>query len=160
MLAASCKKNDILHKEPAPTADAVSAKANVTSTNAEWNVPGTWAAAKSAGFTTYSTTINDASITNEVLQSGMILVYMKDGSSAKSLPFKSKEGVEQYWYYQAAKNSLQINSDAYTTDAISISSSFKYFVLSAEKITGLQKSGTSKMQLMTLTYENAEMLLK
>ena len=160
MFAASCKKTDVLHKEQGPKTDAVAAKSNAAAGSTEWTSPAIWNATKATGFTTYSTSINDPSITNEVLQSGMILVYLKNGNSGKSLPFKHKEGVEQYWYYQAAKNHLQINSDAYTTEAVNINNSFKYFVLSKEKISELQKSGTSKLQLMTLTYENAEMILK
>ena len=92
------------------------------------------------------------------LTKGLVLVFMKKGENVVSLPF-TEEGTKTNWHYQVSDNVLQINGDASGTTELS-SEQISYFVISPEKIKTLEAEGTSKIDLMSFTYEKAAAVLK
>jgi hypothetical protein len=83
---------------------------------------------------------------------------MKKGENVVSLPF-TEEGTKLNWHYQVSNNVLQINGDASGTTEVS-NEQISYFVISPEKIKTLEAEGTSKIDLMSFTYEKAAAVLK
>src|SRR5205809_1139513 len=95
-------------------------------------------------------------------QKCLVLVYKKSGSTVTALPYEEQAATGSYfWYYQVASGSLSITADAYDgAKTPSADQSFKYFVVSADKLAELEAQGHSKAELMKLTYENAAAILK
>lgn len=148
---ASCKKSEV--EVPAPSASEQSTVATA------WKTVSSWQSSKEDKFTTFSGAIQDNSITADVVENGLVLLFMKNGSGATGLPFQAKGGQDIYWNYQVSENQILINADAYTGE-VSNQAAFRYFVISEQKLKDLESQGTSRIGLMTLTYENAATLLK
>jgi hypothetical protein len=165
LMIASCKKTDVQQEStlgnPAVAATTASAIPASSTTNAsEWKTLSNWASSKQEKFTTYSSKIEDASITSAVTSSGLILAFAKNGSSIQAMPFQQKGTNDSYWYYQVSKGSITFSCDAYSGTQSLNDAGFTYFVLSAEQLKDLAANGHSKTQLMQLSYENLATLLK
>src|SRR5690349_6397661 len=145
LFAASCKKNDLqANKETA-------SEAAVQST--EWKSAADWSSSKEEKYTSYSTTIQDKSITADIVENGMVLVYAKYGNDVFSLPHQSKGVVNTFWHYEVSENTIAIDVDVYSEKAkVDNKQTFSYFILSADKIKSLETNGHSVSELMTLTY--------
>ena len=153
LFAASCKKND-LQGDNTPAAEAA-----VQTT--EWKSAADWSSSKEEKYTSYSTSIQDKSITSDVVENGLVLVYAKYGNDVFSLPHQSKGAVNAFWHYQVSENTIAIDVDVYSENAtIDNKQTFSYFIISADKIKSLETNGHTVSELMTLTYENAKNLLK
>jgi len=154
VLVSSCRKNDVRHEET-PAAPATEAAAAVKP--ASWQSYN-WKATSEDKFKVYNTTLSDSAITAAVVESGIVLVYKKDGSSINMLPF-SEKGSELFWHYQVSEGTIGISCDAYgaSKDA-QPESEFTYFVFSPAQIAALEAKGTSKAALMSLSYESAASL--
>jgi hypothetical protein len=110
----------------------------------------------------YSNKVTDQSITAAITQGGMVLAFKKNGTTISPLPSEEKNGADSYfWYYQVSEGSIVFNVDAYGNAAApAAANSFKYYVISASQLKDLEQKGYSKAELMRLTYENAQALLK
>ena len=102
LLITSCRKEDVRQTNEAESVTSG------TVTKAQWNSFSTWENLKSENGSTYFSKVSDSSITNEVMNGGLVLVYKKSGSDIQSLPFQEKES-KTYWYYQASKGSIRTN---------------------------------------------------
>jgi hypothetical protein len=154
LFAASCRKNDVEgNKKTAAEAAAVQ--------TTEWRSAADWSSSKEEKYTSYSTTLQDKSITSDVVENGIVLVYAKYGNEVFSLPHQVKGAVDAFWHYQVSENTISIDVDVYSDNAtIDNKQTFSYFILSADKIKSLESNGHTVSDLITLTYENAQNLLK
>jgi hypothetical protein len=159
LLVTACRKNDMIeHTAPAPVAVA----AADSTTASSWASFSNWTAEPQEKYTVYSNTVNASAINGAVASKGLVLVYKKTGNSIIALPGEEKgNGNSYFWYYQVSNGKLSITADAYgNAQAPGNAQSFKYFILTAEKLAELEGKGFSKAELMTLTYENAAAILK
>jgi hypothetical protein len=152
-LLSACRKTD-LQANASPEPEAVA----VTKAVDSWKSVGNWSSQTSGNTTTYSSKIEDERLSSEVVNKGLVLVYMKKDNAVVSLPF-SEDGKKINWHYQVSDNVLQINGDAAGSGSLS-AEQFTYFVLSPEKIKNLEGEGTSKIDIMSFTYEKAAAILK
>jgi len=150
LFAASCKKQDLEAKQE----DAV-----VTQT--EWTNANNWTSSKEESYTSYSTIIQDKSITADVVENGLVLVYMRNGRTLSALPHQQKEGANAFWYYQVSENTITLSADVFTANMQPDNKQyFSYFIVSSEKIKALGEKGHTMSELMTLSFENAKSLLQ
>jgi hypothetical protein len=151
-LLASCSKMDVQKQEELPEATV---EAPVST--------GAWKAlslnsSKQEGFTVHTAQISDLGLSASVAEEGLVLVFRKNGNATITLP--SEDAAGNFWYYQVSENSIQINCDAYgANQEVERNQNFNYFILSSEKIKSLEEKGTSKADLLQLTYEQAAALL-
>ena len=150
----ACRKNDLPANE-APEPQPLVAEVKATN---NWKSVSSWSSNTADNSTSFSSRIEDSSLSSEVVSNGLVLVYMKKGENAVSLPF-TEEGTKLNWHYQVSNNVLQINGDASGTTEVS-NEQISYFVISPEKIKTLEAEGTSKLDLMSFTYEKAAAVLK
>jgi len=151
LLIASCKKEDVRQT----TTDNVSSG---TASKAKWNSLSSWQNSKTENITTYFSRLTDSSITNDVVNEGMVLVYKKTGNEIQALPILEK-GNKTYWYYQVAKGSIRINSD--NNDGQNLGTqTFSYLVVTPEHLSKLEASGKTKLDLLQLSYDQASSLIK
>ena len=151
LFAASCKKQDVeIQEAPTPAAEAT-----------EWKTAASWTSSREANYTSFTTSLQDRSITADVIENGIVLVYAKYGNEVFSLPHQSKGSVNTSWHYQVVENTISIDVDVYSENAeIDNKQHFNYFILTSDKIKSLEGNGHSISELMTLNYENAKNLLK
>lgn len=151
-LLASCKKVDVQH-EALPAVEETSKVSVNQWKNLSWN------ASKQEQFTVHYGKISDNTLSSAVAEDGLVLVYKKTGTTVTALPAEDK-ATGNFWYYQVSENTIMVNCDAYgANQAIDKNQSFNYFILSSEKIKELEAAGTSKADLLQLTYEQAAALL-
>ena len=153
IFASSCKKTDVAQDLSSNQTISASAPAQV------WTSLNSWTSAKQEKYTSNSATIQNANITDAVVNDGMVLVFKKSGNEIKSLPFQDKT-VNASWYYQVANGSITINSDNYGAAQNLNSQSFAYFIVTSEKLSDLQSKGKSQIDLLSLSYEEAAAILK
>jgi|GEM_PF-1528593 len=161
LLVTACKKND-LQQSVAAASTTTAAAAATASTSANWRSISNWSAQSQDKYTTFTSAIGDSSISGSVASKGLVLVYKKSGSTVTALPYEEQAATGSYfWYYQVASGNLSITADAYDgAKTPAADQSFKYFVVSADKLAELEAQGHSKAELMKLTYENAAAILK
>jgi hypothetical protein len=150
----ACRKNDLPANEATEPQPLV---AEVKATN-NWKSVSSWSSNASGNTTSFSSRLEDTRLSSDVVTKGLVLVFMKKGENVVSLPF-TEEGTKLNWHYQVSDNVLQINGDASGTTKVS-SEQISYFVISPEKIKSLEAEGTSKIDLMSFTYEKAAAVLK
>ena len=148
LMVASCKKEDVQVKNtPAST---------TASPAPQWKSLTNWSTSTSDNQTNYSSKLSDSTITGSVATGGLVLVFKKSGSTIQSLPFQETES-KTYWYYQVSKGTVQVNSN---NNENLDQQSFSYFVITPEKLSGLEASGKTRLDLLQLSYEQAVALLK
>jgi hypothetical protein len=148
LMVASCKKEDVQVKNtPAST---------TASPASQWKSLTNWSTSTSDNQTNYSSKLSDSTITGSVATGGLVLVFKKSGSTIESLPFQETES-KTYWYYQVSKGTVQVNSN---NNENLDQQSFSYFVITPEKLSGLEASGKTRLDLLQLSYEQAVALLK
>ena len=151
LLIVSCKKEDV------QSTNTTSSSSNVSKAS-QWNSLSNWSTSKADNTTTYFSSLSDSAITFDVANAGLVLVYKKSGNSIQALPFQ-EPGNSIYWYYQVSKGSVRINSDNNNGQNLS-AQSFVYFVITPQKLSTLQASGKTKLDLLQLSYDQANALLK
>ena len=148
LMVASCKKEDVQVKNtPAST---------TASPASQWKSLTNWSTSTSDNQTNYSSKLSDSTITGSVATGGLVLVFKKSGSTIQSLPFQETES-KTYWYYQVSKGTVQVNSN---NNENLDQQSFSYDVITPEKLSGLEASGKTRLDLLQLSYEQAVALLK
>lgn len=152
MLVTSCRKIDVTPENsmPAPTVTVPNAAAS-----SAWRTAGSWGTSNEGK--SQRATFQDSVISSNVIENGMVLVYKKSGNDIKALPLQ--EG-GAYWYYQASKGDLTISVDAAEKTSNTNGTSFRYFVISEQKLAELEAAGKSRFELMDLSFADAEALLK
>ena len=150
LLVVSCKKEDVQAKNTATS--------STVSSTAQWKSLTSWSNSGSDNQSTLSSKVSDSTITSNVAAGGLVLVFKKSGTDVQSLPLQESSS-KAFWYYQVSKGSLQINVDDNSANNLS-SQSFSYFVITPEKLSSLEASGKTRMDLLQLTYDQAAALLK
>ena len=172
LLVASCKKDDF--KEDSATDTTASSSALTDADGLSWKSASQWETTNQETFSVHYFTITDSSITADVADNGMVLVFKKAGNSINALPFEeAKSGTEgstsgaeattnaNYWYHQVAEGSLLISYDVYSASKTpDNANSFQYFVITPEKLQNLQNDGYDSEKLLNLNYTEAATLLK
>src|SRR3954470_7923520 len=123
ILVASCRKTD---------AD-VPASAEQTVTVSGFKTVSNWQSNTENNVTSYSGRLQDSSITADVVENGLVLVYLKSANSVSSLPVELKGTNNISWNYQVSENLIQVNADV-NKGSLSQDVSFRYFVLNGAKL--------------------------
>ena len=147
LLTASCRKQDLVQENTPAVAPA------------SWTSVSNWSSSTEENQKAYSSSISDKGITADVVENGLVLVYMKSGNAIESMPFHQSAN-NTYWYYQVSENSLQLNADVPSAGKLGEGQSFSYFIVTAERLKALEDKGLSQDELMSLTYEKAAALLQ
>lgn len=161
VLASSCRKSDFLEEEQTinpETSILVNAdSATGSSDSSGWKSSADWKVTAQESFSVYYLNIQDANITAEVVDKGLVLVFKKGVKISSSLPVdeKSTSG-SQYWYHQVTEGNLLISADTYgDAKAPDASNSIKYFIAGPQKRAELEQKGYSFDRLMSLSYAEA-----
>jgi hypothetical protein len=112
LLAASCQKDDF--KEETLTDVPASTIGLDEADSVGWNASGAWETADQETFSVRYFSIEDANITEDVAENGLVLLFKKNSNSVNAMPFEeegaaaSEEGVSKanYWYHQVAEGRL------------------------------------------------------
>jgi hypothetical protein len=144
----SCRKTDAAYE----TTQENAAHATET-TSASWTPVGDWKSSQQEQFKVQFGTIQDPAITADVVNKGLVLVYAKEGANIQSLPYQSEQS-NSFWYYQIAEGSLLVSADVYGTSNAA-APEIRYFIFTEQQLNELEKSGTSKAEIMSLSYEQA-----
>lgn len=150
----ACRKTDLPANE---VTEPQTLAAEVKPTD-NWKSVTSWSSNASGNATNFSSRIEDDRLSSDVVNNGLVLVFMNQEGKVVSLPF-TEEATKTNWHYQVSGNVLQINGEATGTTEIS-TEQISYFVISPEKIKALEAEGTSKIDLMSFTYEKAAAVLK
>lgn len=161
LLMSSCQKEDYTDTEN--TAVGKSELLNNADT-VGWQKAGDWKTAEQDGFSVRYIDVEDESITSDVADNGLVLLYKKSGSSIHALPFdeatKNDEGGSSYWYHQVSEGNILIAQDVTEETAkVSPESSFRYFIITPEKLRSLEADGYNAEALINLDYAAAKALL-
>ncbi len=165
VLAVGCRKNDFSSElEQEATVTAAASPLPMSTSEADstgWNYSADWKVAAQEDFSVYYININEKAITEDVVENGLVLIYKKNEISLTALPVEEGANEQtQYWYHQVTEGNIMISVDAYgATSAPDASTSFKYFIVTPEKIEALEAQGYSAEKLMELTFEEASQLL-
>jgi hypothetical protein len=153
LLITSCRKEDVQQNSSKTT--------SATDIKGSWSSFSNWSTVKANDSSnTYFSEILDTAINAAVAKSGLVLVYKKEGSTIKSLPFEDKFN-GTYWYYQISKGVLRVDgTDNGPTQKNFNGQAFSYFVFTPERISALQQQGKSKFDLLQLSYDQAVQLSK
>jgi hypothetical protein len=155
--ASSCRKMDLKSEEM--QAPATTATAPTQAAPEVWKSL-SWASDAQESGTTHSGTISDPSITAAVANKGMVLVFGKNGQGITALPFNDKAS-GRTWYYQVSEGSIIITaSGAASEKSMDNPPSFRYFVVTPEKLVQLKEKGTTQLDLMSASYDAAASLLQ
>ena len=146
VMFSSCRKSDLQPNEMTPEVAVQEDKS--------WKTLSSW----NADATGYSSKVEDSHLTPDVVNKGLVLVYIKKDNKTISLPY-TDEANNVNWHYQVSDNLLQINGEASANASIS-KEQISYFILSPEKIQSLEKQGHSKIDIMSFPYEKATSILK
>jgi hypothetical protein len=151
LLMASCKKEDVRQSNSKDSTSGASSKT-------QWSSLSAWGNSTTENVTTYFSKLTDSSVTSEVVNNGLVLVYKKSGSDIQLLPFQERDS-KTYWYYQVAKGSIRINSD--NNDGQNLAApTFTYFVVTPQQLSNLEAKGKTKFDLLQLSLDEATSLLK
>jgi hypothetical protein len=160
LLAASCKKDDF--QESASTA-------TTQASDAGWQTAANWETVNQQTFSVQYFTIDDENITDDVADNGLVLVFKKNAGAINALPFeeantgtaKAEESTANYWYHQVTKGSLLVSCDVNNASATpNTANSFKYIIITPEKLQSLETDGYTAEKLMNLSYADAKALLE
>jgi hypothetical protein len=170
LTAASCKKSDF--KEDGSVAPSTTASSINEADTVGWKPAAIWETADQETFSVHYFTIEDATITNDVADNGLVLLFKRNGNAINSLPFEegdthdgmnadAENSQSKYWYHQVAAGNLLVSCDAYGNDKTPDgASSFKYFVITPQMLQRLEADGYTTEKLMNLNYAEAASLLK
>lgn len=161
LFAASCKKNDVQGETSSESTAATAAS------DLSWKTISQWENDDQGTFSVHYFTIADSSITADVADNGLVLVYKKADTNVNTLPFEegnpgdasTASNTANYWYHQVSEGSLLVSCDVYTGKADDAANSFKYFVITPEKLESLASDGYDAEKLMNLSYNDAAALL-
>jgi hypothetical protein len=154
ILAVACTKNDLVsEKNTSANTSGESQKTQPAVAASQWSAP-VAASQQNNKATGYAGSVSDPNITPDIIQNGLVLVFMKDANAVvHSLPFsETNGGIKTNWYYQVSEGGIQVMSNGDVEQDVSL----KYYVISNNGMSGLVKSGHSKEDIMSMSYAAAE----
>ena len=167
LLITACKKDDF--KEESLTDVPASTIGLNEADTVGWKTSGAWETADQETFSVRYFSIEDANITEDVAENGLVLLFKKNSKAVTALPFEEEgagaveEGISKanYWYHQVTEGSLLVSCDVYESGKApgAAENSFKYFIVTPEKLQILEADGHTTEELMGLSYTQAVALL-
>jgi hypothetical protein len=155
----SCRKESM--QQEAVNTEVPAADVSTTTSSARlsaWQQVNSWSAAKQSG-SVYTGRIDDVAITTEITNTGMVLLFSKNGATTQSLPFKQDDNT--YWSYQVEEGSVIVNADAgVSKTTMDNNRQFQYIVLSKEQLDALEAKGYSRSSLINISYQSASTLFQ
>jgi hypothetical protein len=157
MMIFSCRKKDITSTLSQNNPNAV-AKHTDGVNESGWQSTKEWVGVEQPQYSIFFTNIKAAAITAEASEKGMVRVFkINDSGTSESttLPFEETIGsAKYYWYYQITEGNIMISVDVYGSKINPAEKSlFKYVILSNDVVDGFEKKGTSKSDLMSMSYQ-------
>ncbi|RYY59882.1 MAG: hypothetical protein EOO05_11820 [Chitinophagaceae bacterium] len=151
LFLASCNKANKDELYPATTDTTAAGASTVTASG--W-VPVSFTAGSQTGkgLTAYSGALSTSAVNDEVLESGLVLVFGKTNAAVSLLPFQDGN-VE--WSYSVSNGEVSVI--AVSSKEVTAASVLTV-VLPAAKIAELEKTGYSKSDLLNIPYEKAQSL--
>lgn len=124
-----------------------------------------WSSVANAGVSNdavaFAGEVKDEAITEEVLESGMVLVFAKSGNLVQSLPFQESGSDLKYWYYHVSLGSVFIQANAASRAATAITAKdFAVVVLTQAQLEKLEGNGTSRDLLLGMSLDQVNNLVK
>jgi hypothetical protein len=154
----SCRKESMQQEEVNTEVPAAAVSTTSSARLSAWQPVNSWSAAKQSA-SVYTGRIDDAAITAEVVNTGMVLLFAKNGTTTQSLPFKQDDNT--YWSYQVEEGSVIVNADAGISKAtIDNNRQFQYIVLSKDQLDVLEAKGYSRSSLINISYQSASTLFQ
>ena len=159
------KKNDAQLSQSETVSNAVTTPQVSSITESGWSSYANWNSSKHGDSSVYSTNIKTDAVTADAIQNGLVRIFkMENNSEATStnLPFEGKTGaVSQFWYYQVSEGNIMLLIDVSGGSTNPAEKSlFKYVVLSGNAIKEIEKKGTSRGDLVNVSYDKLEELIK
>jgi hypothetical protein len=165
LVVASCQKDDF-REDAATDLTTTTATALNASDTIGWKSTTQWDVADQETFSVRYFTIEDPAITADVADNGLVLLFKRNGAAINALPFEEgaatgeeESASDNYWYHQVTEGSLLISCDVFGNKAVpGAANSFKYFVITPEKLQSLETDGYNAEKLMGLSYTEAATL--
>lgn len=107
-------------------------------------------------YTVFYTNIKADDVTSDVGDNGLIRVFKSSNENSPiSLPFEETVGTRKlYWYYQVTEGNIMIAVDVYGDRSNPAQPQlFKKVVLDKKAVASFEAKGTSKVDLMNLSYD-------
>ena len=164
LLITGCRKADV--KSSLVNNSNVIAKHTDGVNESDWKAGNEWAGVEQPQYSIFYTNIKAGAVNAEAAEKGMIRVFKINNSDNVSesvaLPFEETNGSQKfYWYYQVTEGNIMISVDVYGSKTNPAEKSlFKYVVLSHEVVDGFEKKGTSKSDLMRMSYDGITEAIK
>jgi hypothetical protein len=158
LLIFGCRKKDVKNSSRENNSNVV-AKHAAGVNESDWQGGNEWAGVEQPQFSIFYSNIKATEITADAAEKGMIRVFKinDSGKSSESvaLPFEETIGSQKnYWYYQVTEGNIMISVDVYGSKTNPAAKSlFKYVILSNDVVDGFEKKGTSKSDLMGMSYD-------
>ena len=158
LLTFSCRKTDVksssLDNHP-----NIIAKHTDGVNESGWQAASEWAGVEQPQYSIFYSNIKVSAISADASEKGMVRIFKinDSGKSSEStaLPFEETIGsAKYYWYYQVTEGNIMLSVDVYGSKTNPAEKSlFKYVILSNEVVDGFEKKGTSKSDLMSMSYQ-------
>lgn len=103
--------------------------------------------------------IKDETITEDVIENGLVLVFAKTAAQVQSLPFQDESAALRYWYYHVSQGSVFIQANSVSKDAAITTQDFGVVVLSKTQLEALESAGTSRDLLLGMSFDQVNALL-
>jgi hypothetical protein len=147
---ASCRKTDL--QQPNPIENN-----NNNADMSAWKTVNSWSASNAGRNDAYTGVISDNSITSEIADNGLVLVYTNDGNAVRQLPYSEQsEGKTYSWYYQVSEGRITVSVDANgDVSNLKLQQGFTYLKLSANQLEELESKGLSAAELFQISYDKA-----
>lgn len=152
--AVSCQK-DKINDAPLQESSEVSSLSNSENTEIGWQSQQNWTKVEQPSYTVFYTNIKSSAVTSDASENGLVRVFKADDNTPVSLPFEETVGSQKlYWYYQVTEGNIMIAVDVYGDRSNPAQSAlFKQVVLDKQAIASFEAKGTSKVELMNLSYD-------
>lgn len=103
--------------------------------------------------------IKDETITEDVIENGLVLVFAKTATQVQSLPFQEESAELKYWYYHVSQGSVFIQANSASRTAAITAQDFGVVVLSKTQLEALESDGTSRDLLLGMSFDQVNALL-
>ncbi|MGZ5548836.1 MAG: hypothetical protein ACXWFZ_12910 [Nitrososphaeraceae archaeon] len=119
-----------------------------------------WENISSNGLNIYSRVITNAEIKRNIIEKGLVLVYLKDNRKNITLPFEEVTASgKNSWTYQVYEGKLIIHLENRISDkSESRNKEINYVILSDAQVKSLEVDGHSRDELLQLDYEEIKNL--
>jgi hypothetical protein len=153
--AVSCRKDKI---SDTPSSDLSEMSSLSVSEKIEtgWQSQQNWTKVEQPSYTVFYTNLKTDAVSADAAENGLVRVFKSGNNNTPiSLPFEETVGSQKlYWYYQVTEGNIMIAVDVYGDRANPAQLQlFRHVVLDKQAIASFEAKGTSKVELMNLSYD-------